>query len=155
MFPQLMSLYFLSSFPYWGFRFLTQSFEFWIREFSLGNQWLQLSCCIWWFYRGWYIRAAFLEMILSALLTSVGINLGLCFLFFALYSILRNQPGNIPVYSPRLFSERKTQEEDEFNLERLLPSPGWLKKAWQPSENELLSIAGLDAVVFMRIFIFW
>ncbi|TYJ37784.1 hypothetical protein E1A91_A05G399600v1 [Gossypium mustelinum] len=93
-------------------------------------------------------------MILSALLTSVGINLGLCFLFFALYSILRNQPGNIPVYSPRLFSERKAQEEDEFNLERLLPSPGWLKRAWQPSEDELLSITGLDAVVFMRIFIF-
>ncbi|KAK8652508.1 hypothetical protein V6N13_126539 [Hibiscus sabdariffa] len=93
-------------------------------------------------------------MILSALLTSVGINLGLCFLFFALYSILRNQPGNITVYSPLLFSERKTEQEDEFNLERLLPSPGWLKRAWQPSEDELLSIAGLDAVVFMRIFTF-
>ncbi|KAK8553133.1 hypothetical protein V6N13_089348 [Hibiscus sabdariffa] len=93
-------------------------------------------------------------MILSALLTSVGINLGLCFLFFALYSILRNQPGNITVYSPRLLGERKTEQENEFNLERLLPSPGWLKRAWQPSEDELLSIAGLDAVVFMRIFTF-
>ncbi|XWS44344.1 hypothetical protein CRYUN_Cryun15aG0037100 [Craigia yunnanensis] len=93
-------------------------------------------------------------MILSALLTSVGINLGLCFLFFALYSILRNQPGNITVYSPRLFGERKTRQQDEFNLERLLPSPGWVKKAWQPSEDELLSITGLDAVVFMRMCIF-
>ncbi|XP_039028859.1 CSC1-like protein HYP1 [Hibiscus syriacus] len=93
-------------------------------------------------------------MILSALLTSVGINLGLCFLFFTLYSILRNQPGNITVYSPRLFGERKTEQEDEFNLERLLPSPGWLKRAWQPSEDELLSITGLDAVVLMRIFVF-
>ncbi|XP_021297717.1 CSC1-like protein HYP1 isoform X2 [Herrania umbratica] len=94
-------------------------------------------------------------MILSALLTSVGINLGLCFLFFALYSILRNQPGNITVYSPLLFNERKAQQQDEFNLERLLPSPGWVKRAWQPSEDELLSITGLDAVVFMRMFIFW
>ncbi|XP_022741388.1 CSC1-like protein HYP1 [Durio zibethinus] len=93
-------------------------------------------------------------MILSALLTSVGINLGLCFLFFALYSILRKQPGNIKVYSPRLFGERKTQQEDDFNLERLLPSPGWVKRAWQPSEDELLSITGLDAAVFMRMFIF-
>ncbi|XP_017975791.1 PREDICTED: CSC1-like protein HYP1 isoform X2 [Theobroma cacao] len=93
-------------------------------------------------------------MILSALLTSVGINLGLCFLFFALYSILRNQPGNITVYSPLLFNERKAQQQDEFNLERLLPSPGWVKRAWQPSEDELLSITGLDAVVFMRVFIF-
>ncbi|XWS30226.1 hypothetical protein CRYUN_Cryun24cG0098700 [Craigia yunnanensis] len=93
-------------------------------------------------------------MILSALLTSVGINLGLCFLFFVLYSILRNQRGNITVYSPRLFGERKTQQQDEFNLERLLPSPGWVKRAWQPSEDELLSITGLDSVVFMRVFIF-
>ncbi|XVF16675.1 hypothetical protein REPUB_Repub10bG0052700 [Reevesia pubescens] len=93
-------------------------------------------------------------MILSALLTSVGINLGLCFLFFALYSILRNQPGNIAVYSPRLFGERKTQQEDEFNLERLLPSPGWVKRAWQPSEDELLSITGFDTVVFMRMITF-
>ncbi|XVF60586.1 hypothetical protein PTKIN_Ptkin08bG0060100 [Pterospermum kingtungense] len=93
-------------------------------------------------------------MILSALLTSVGINLGLCFLFFALYSILRKQPGNIKVYSPRLFGESKTQQQDEFNLERLLPSPGWVKRAWQLSEDELLSITGLDAVVFMRVFIF-
>ena len=126
-----------------------------IREFSLGNQWMQLSCWVWGFYRGWYIRAGCEEMILSALLTSVGINLGLCFLFFVLYSILRNQPGNITVYSPRLFGERKTRQPDEFNLERLLPSPGWVKRAWQPSEDELLSITGLDAVVFMRMIIFW
>ncbi|OMP00983.1 hypothetical protein COLO4_12229 [Corchorus olitorius] len=93
-------------------------------------------------------------MILSALLTSVGINLGLCFLFFTLYSILRKQPINVPVYSPRLFAERKTQQQDYFNLERLLPSPGWVKRAWQPSEDQLLSISGLDVVVFMRMFIF-
>ncbi|KAK9272214.1 hypothetical protein L1049_002585 [Liquidambar formosana] len=93
-------------------------------------------------------------MILSALLTSVGINLGLCLLFFTLYSILRKQPGNINVYAPRLVAEGKSQQRTQFNLERLLPSPGWVRRAWQPSEDELLSILGLDAVVFMRIFIF-
>ncbi|XP_015066622.1 CSC1-like protein HYP1 isoform X1 [Solanum pennellii] len=93
-------------------------------------------------------------MILSALLTSVGINLGLCFLFFTLYSILRKQPGNAEVYAPRLVAEGRSQQISNFNLERLLPSAGWVTRAWRPSEAELLANSGLDAVVFMRIFIF-
>ncbi|KAG4926471.1 hypothetical protein JHK85_052957 [Glycine max] len=93
-------------------------------------------------------------MILSALLTSVGINLGLCFLFFTLYSILRKQPGNITVYAPRLVVEGKVKEGGHFNLERLLPNAGWVRQAWQPSEEDFLSNSGLDAFVFMRIFIF-
>lgn len=93
-------------------------------------------------------------MILSALLTSVGINLGLCFLYITLYSILSKQPGNAGVYAPRLLVEEKLQQRSDFNLERLLPSTGWVRRAWQVSEEELLSISGLDAVVFMRIFIF-
>ncbi|XP_057741165.1 CSC1-like protein HYP1 [Arachis stenosperma] len=93
-------------------------------------------------------------MILSALLTSVAINLGLCLLFFTLYSILRKQPGNVTVYAPRLVAEGKVKEGGQFNLERLLPTAGWVRKAWEPSEEEFLSNAGLDAFVFMRIFIF-
>lgn len=93
-------------------------------------------------------------MILSALLTSVGINLGVCFLFFTLYSILRKQPGNLTVYAPRLVAQRKLKQETDFNLERLLPSVGWVKRAWEPSEQDLLENSGLDGVVFMRIFTF-
>lgn len=93
-------------------------------------------------------------MILSALLTSVGINLGLCFLFFTLYSILRRQPCNYNVYAPRLVAEGNSEQSPHFNLERLVPSPGWVRRAWQPSDDELLSILGLDAMVFMRIFVF-
>ncbi|XP_061366002.1 CSC1-like protein HYP1 [Gastrolobium bilobum] len=93
-------------------------------------------------------------MILSALLTSVGINLSLCFLFVALYSILRKQPGNIAVYAPRLVAEGNFQEGGQFNLERLLPTAGWVRKAWELSEDEFLSTSGLDAFVFMRIFVF-
>ncbi|XP_058226297.1 CSC1-like protein HYP1 [Rhododendron vialii] len=93
-------------------------------------------------------------MILSALLTSVGINLGLCILYFTLYSILRKQPGNVVVYEPRWVAEEKSQKRSFFNLERLLASPSWVGRAWKLSEEELLSISGLDAVVFMRIFIF-
>ncbi|KAF2299414.1 hypothetical protein GH714_031869 [Hevea brasiliensis] len=94
-------------------------------------------------------------MILSALLTSVGINLGLCFLFFTLYSILRKQTGNVFVYAPRLVDKQKSEQQgDDFNLERLLPSAGWVRRAWRLSEEDLLSISGLDALVFTRIFIF-
>ncbi|PON96344.1 Calcium-dependent channel [Trema orientale] len=93
-------------------------------------------------------------MILSALLTSVGINLGLCFLFFTLYSVLRKQPWNVPVYAPRLLAQGQSQQEGEFNLERLLPTAGWVRRAWQPSDEQLISTLGLDAVVFTRIFVF-
>ncbi|KAL6287828.1 hypothetical protein ACE6H2_012218 [Prunus campanulata] len=94
-------------------------------------------------------------MIVWALLTSVGINLGLCLLFFTLYSVLRKQPSNLDVYAPRLVAAKKESEQrNGFNFERLLPTAGWVKRAWQPSEDELLSVTSLDAVVFMRIFIF-
>ncbi|KAL6969755.1 hypothetical protein U1Q18_029465 [Sarracenia purpurea var. burkii] len=93
-------------------------------------------------------------MIVSALLTSVGINLGLCILFFTLYSVLRKQPSNYDVYVPRLLADGESQQRSRFNLERLLPTPGWVRRAWQPSEDELLASSGLDAVVFMRIIIF-
>ncbi|KAL5987779.1 hypothetical protein ACLOJK_035533 [Asimina triloba] len=93
-------------------------------------------------------------MIVAALLTSLGINVALCILFFSLYSILRKQPGNSHVYAPRLVAQGKSQEESRFDLERLLPSPGWVRTAWRLSEEQLLSMSGLDAVVYMRIFIF-
>ncbi|KAK4776212.1 hypothetical protein SAY87_024173 [Trapa incisa] len=93
-------------------------------------------------------------MILSALLTSVGINLGLCLLFFTLYSILRKQPANFSVYAPLLVAQQNSEQPRNFNLDRVIPSAGWVRRAWQPSEGELLTRSGLDAVVFMRIFVF-
>ncbi|KAG9153766.1 hypothetical protein Leryth_005891 [Lithospermum erythrorhizon] len=93
-------------------------------------------------------------MILSALLTSVGINLGLCLLYFTLFSILKKLPGNVYVYAPRLVAEGKARQDVDFNLERLIPSVNWVKRAWQVTEDELLSISGFDAIVMMRIIIF-
>lgn len=93
-------------------------------------------------------------MILSALLTSVGINLGLCLLFFTLYSILRKQPGNVTVYGPRLIGEGKSEQSNAFNLERLLPTAGWVKRALEPTNEEILSNLGLDALVLTRVFVF-
>lgn len=93
-------------------------------------------------------------MIVSALLTSVGINSGLCILFFTLYSILRRQPTNFEVYEPRQLAEKGIQQSSFFHIEWLLPSPGWVRRAWKLTEDELLSLSGLDAVVFIRIIIF-
>ncbi|KAL6136594.1 hypothetical protein ACLB2K_061889 [Fragaria x ananassa] len=98
-------------------------------------------------------------MILSALLTSVGINLGLCLLFFTLYSILKKHPSNAKVYAPRSVAAKEKESPSEteangFNFERLLPTAGWVRRAWQPSEDQFLSVTSLDAVVFMRIFVF-
>ncbi|KAG5405308.1 hypothetical protein IGI04_011427 [Brassica rapa subsp. trilocularis] len=93
-------------------------------------------------------------MILSALLTSVGINLGLCFLFFTLYSILRKQPGNVTVYGPRLIQDGESQQTNAFNLERLLPTAGWVRRALEPTNEDILSNLGLDALVFIRVLVF-
>ncbi|XP_068468368.1 CSC1-like protein At1g69450 isoform X4 [Phaseolus vulgaris] len=93
-------------------------------------------------------------MIVSALLTSVGINTALCVLFFTLYSILRKQPSNYEVYVPRLLAEGISKRRSRFNLERLIPSAGWVAEAWRLSEEELLSLSGLDGVVFMRMITF-
>ncbi|XP_042418266.1 CSC1-like protein HYP1 isoform X1 [Zingiber officinale] len=93
-------------------------------------------------------------MIVSALLTSVGINLGISVLFFALYSVLRKQPCNIKIYAPRLVAEGRAQAPGRFSIETLLPSAGWVRKAWQPTEEDLYNSCGLDGVVFDRIFSF-
>lgn len=91
---------------------------------------------------------------MSALLTSVGINTALCVLFFTLYSILRKQPSNYEVYVPRLLTEGTSKRRSCFKLERLIPSVGWVAKAWRLSEEELLSLSGLDGVVFMCMITF-
>lgn len=93
-------------------------------------------------------------MIISALLTSAGINIGLCALFLLLYSILRKQPSNVIVYFGRRLSEERKRHADSFSFDRLVPSAGWIVKAWEVTEDEILSTAGLDAVVFLRILVF-
>ncbi|KAI3768554.1 hypothetical protein L2E82_19339 [Cichorium intybus] len=90
-------------------------------------------------------------MILSALLTSVGINFGLCIIYIAAFSILRKLPVNADVYAPRIVAAAKNDDTSDSNSGR---STSWLRMAWDPSEDELLMRAGLDGLVFMRIFIF-
>lgn len=93
-------------------------------------------------------------MILSALLTSVGINVALCLFFFILYSILRNKPSYVDFYQPRVVARGEGQGGDGSRRRGCLSSLKWVKEAWKPSEDELLENSGLDAVVFMRIITF-
>jgi len=91
----------------------------------------------------------------SALLTSAGINIAVCVLFLSLYSVLRKQPHNFSVYFGRRLAEEKFQKQDDyFSFERLLPTAGWIVKAYWCTEEEIRQVAGLDSVVFLRLFIF-
>ncbi|KMZ64608.1 hypothetical protein ZOSMA_35G00650 [Zostera marina] len=98
-------------------------------------------------------------MKISALLTSAGINIGLCVVFLMLYSVLRKQPGNLHVYfGGRIAKEQEeggeARERSDFSLDRFLPSPSWIVKAWKQSDDDILYFAGIDAVVFIRIIVF-
>ncbi|CAL9214377.1 unnamed protein product [Arabidopsis halleri] len=92
-------------------------------------------------------------MDVSSLLTSAGINIGICVVLVSLYSILRKQPANYCVYFGRLLSDGRVKRHDPRWYERFAPSPSWLVKAWETTEDEMLAAAGLDAVVFIRMVI--
>ncbi|KAE9599966.1 hypothetical protein Lal_00046283 [Lupinus albus] len=92
-------------------------------------------------------------MNIAALLTSAGINIAVCVVLFSLYSVLRKQPGNVNVYFGQRLSSQYSRRLDQC-LERFVPSPSWILKAWETSEDEILATGGLDAVVFVRILVF-
>ncbi|PPS08428.1 hypothetical protein GOBAR_AA12208 [Gossypium barbadense] len=94
-------------------------------------------------------------MDVSDLLTSAGINIAICVMLLSLYSILRKQPGNACVYfTRRLVSEPVRGTGDISCFERFVPSTGWIAKAWQATDDEILAVGGVDAVAFMRIVVF-
>ncbi|XP_062212040.1 CSC1-like protein RXW8 isoform X2 [Phragmites australis] len=93
-------------------------------------------------------------MNVGGLLTSAGINIGLCVLFLSLYSILRKQPQNVKVYFGRRIAEEHNRLREAFILERFVPSTSWIVKSLRCTEDEILATAGLDAVVFNRILVF-
>ncbi|KAL6637150.1 hypothetical protein ACP70R_024722 [Stipagrostis hirtigluma subsp. patula] len=93
-------------------------------------------------------------MKVAGLLTSAGINIGFCVLFLSLYSILRKQPQNVKVYFGRRITEERNRLREAFVLERFVPSTSWIVKSLRCTEDEILAIAGLDAVVFNRILVF-
>ncbi|KAL2317876.1 hypothetical protein Fmac_031752 [Flemingia macrophylla] len=92
-------------------------------------------------------------MDIAALLTSAGINITVCVVLFSFYSVLRKQPSNVNVYFGRRLASQQAKHID-LCLERFVPSPSWILKAWETSEDEIMAVGGLDAVVFVRILVF-
>lgn len=93
-------------------------------------------------------------MNISALLTSAGINIAVCLILLSLYSILRKQPSNLSVYFGRRIASGRARRTDPYCFERFVPSPSWIVRAWVTTEQDILNIGGLDAVVFLRIVVF-
>lgn len=94
-------------------------------------------------------------MNVSGLCASAGINIALITGVSSLYSVLRKQPSNVRVYFEQRFAQVQVEDQDPFCFDRFVPSTGWIVKAWETTEEELLAIGGLDAVVFFRIVLFW
>ncbi|XP_017421976.1 CSC1-like protein RXW8 isoform X4 [Vigna angularis] len=92
-------------------------------------------------------------MDIAALLTSAGINIAVCVVLFSLYSILRKQPSNVNVYFGKRLASRCSKSRD-LCLDRFVPSPTWVMKAWETTQEEMLTTCGLDAVVFSRMVVF-
>ncbi|MCD9560854.1 hypothetical protein HAX54_019662 [Datura stramonium] len=93
-------------------------------------------------------------MKLSALLTSAGVNIAVCVVLFILYSLLRKQPIFVNVYFSQRFSQVRTRQFGGFNFERFVPSPSWILKAWEASDEEIVASGGLDAFVLVRMIVF-
>ncbi|KAL2471509.1 CSC1-like protein RXW8 [Abeliophyllum distichum] len=95
-----------------------------------------------------------IEMNISALLTSSGINTAVCAVLFSFYSILRKQPSLVSVYFGQKLAQVRSKRNDPFWFQRFIPSASWIVKSWEASEEELFAIGGLDAVVFLRAVVF-
>ncbi|ESR45782.1 hypothetical protein CICLE_v10000536mg [Citrus x clementina] len=93
-------------------------------------------------------------MDVSALLTSAGINISVTSLLLSVYSILRKQPSNLSVYFGKRLASVGNRLDDSFSLERFASSSSWIVKAWETSEDEILAIGGMDAVIIIRIIVF-
>ena len=93
----------------------------------------------------WYIG---MGMDAEGLLASAAINLGLALVALSLFSMLKKQPGNAPVYRPR----RIAAGDGGAGLlplghGRLTPSFRWIGAAFRLSEEDVLRRHGLDALV--------
>ncbi|XP_009619283.1 hyperosmolality-gated Ca2+ permeable channel 2.1-like [Nicotiana tabacum] len=93
-------------------------------------------------------------MKLAALLTSAGVNTAVCVVLFSLYSVLRKQPSFVNVYFGAKIAQVRARQQDAFRFDRFVPSPSWILKAWETSDEEICATGGLDAVVFVRMIVF-
>ncbi|XP_011088351.1 CSC1-like protein At3g54510 isoform X1 [Sesamum indicum] len=92
----------------------------------------------------------------ESLAVSASINIGLALLILTLFSVLRKQPSNAPIYYARLLSQHHQISFDNrfFGFRRLIPSVAWIRRALHVTEDEILDTCGLDVLIFIRLFKF-
>ncbi|XP_061980196.1 CSC1-like protein At3g54510 isoform X2 [Populus nigra] len=91
----------------------------------------------------------------ESLTASAAINFGLAFIVLSLFSIFKKQPSNASIYYARRLSKRHhVHFEQSFTLSRFLPSVAWIPRAFRVTEDEVLDIGGLDALIIIRLFKF-
>uniref|UniRef100_J3L7V9 CSC1/OSCA1-like 7TM region domain-containing protein n=1 Tax=Oryza brachyantha TaxID=4533 RepID=J3L7V9_ORYBR len=93
----------------------------------------------------------------EGLLASAAINLGLALVALSLFSLLKKQPGNAPVYLPRRMAAGDRGGSAgglPLGHGRLTPSFRWIRAAFRLSEDDVLRRHGLDALVVVRLFKF-
>ncbi|XP_034703728.1 CSC1-like protein At3g54510 isoform X2 [Vitis riparia] len=97
----------------------------------------------------------------QSLFASAAINIGLALITIFLFSILKKQSSNAPIYYSRRLSHRHPipSHHHHYNwccstLLRFLPSVSWIPQAFRVSEDEILHTSGLDALVVIRLFKF-
>lgn len=88
----------------------------------------------------------------EGLLASAAINLGLALVALSLFSVLKKQPGNAPVYLPRRMATGGGLLP--LGHGRFTPSFRWIGAAFRLSEDDALRRHGLDALVVLRLFKF-
>ncbi|CAL9076051.1 unnamed protein product [Musa textilis] len=91
----------------------------------------------------------------ASLLASAGMNIGLALVVLSLFSVLKKQPCSAPVYFARRIARREALPlYPAFSLARLRPTASWISRAFRITEDEVLRIQGLDALVVLRLFKF-
>ncbi|XP_050231320.1 CSC1-like protein At3g54510 [Mercurialis annua] len=91
----------------------------------------------------------------ESLFASAVINFGLALIVLSLFSILKKQPSNALIYySRRLSTKHPISFHHSFTLSRFLPSVSWIPRAFRVTEDEILEIGGVDALVIIRLFKF-
>ncbi|KAH7677108.1 NosL/MerB-like protein [Dioscorea alata] len=91
----------------------------------------------------------------ESLIASAGLNMGLALIVLSLFSVLKKQPSNAPVYYPRRLAAGEDIPFDRgFSINRLRPSVSWIPRSFRISEDEILRRCGLDALVVIRLFKF-
>ncbi|KAK6119228.1 hypothetical protein DH2020_047043 [Rehmannia glutinosa] len=81
----------------------------------------------------------------ESLLVSASINIGFALLLLTLFSILRKQPSNAPIYYARRLSQHhQVSFHRHFTFRRLMPSVEWIRLALSVTEEEILDTCGLD-----------